>query len=583
MPDSHRRDGADRRATALVLVLVLAFGAWTRWDALPRLFTNVDDIGVASTILDARRENTTAAMRAALQGAPGVRAKALRLADRVGLLPVAAALAPVAEVPRVFTYAPAQFLLTAPLVSEQMPYETLVRRGRLPSFVFGVLGVLLIALLARALGGADAGARMLVAGALAACSWEFWIYSAQMETYAIGVAGSAAMLWMVAGRANAGARDVTALEALALAAMPWLQYQFLFFLPGYAMARAWQAYGAERDARRAVVSLATLTLPATFSTALLYHFFLGFHASADAGINWNAGPQGEFLFRLPGGGAVAALTYAAHFFVTNTLRSAHAMVSFLPEQHPAQGALTVALGAFGVLGLWTIARERTPAARAVSSFVAVTALVWLALIVRDKITLSPTRHSLVLLPVIALAVAAGVARLGALAGRRLVVASLATALCIAGFAASYAGERDARRDPWSEASFAALLAETHPDLVVAHDCLWNLRLMQHVGAPAFDAGCITGPHARWVGEAPSATPARVLFINGSLPLSEERFDSLRALLDRTPKGIGSLGPWGSYTKRQVVADTGRREVEFSARTHPGRNALYATLLTLDPR
>lgn len=574
------RGTADRTLFGVAMVIVLIVCAWTKWMVLPTMATHVDDLIVATTILDARNELAVVEIRPPGDTGPvSALERDLRRAKRLGV-PAAAAefLVTAVSVPVHSTYAPAQFLLTTALVRDAVGYRRTLQVGRLPSFLSGVLASVLAALAAFRLGGPQARARAIVAAALVGCSWELLIFSAQMESYAIGVAGAALLALMLVRVSAAPTRRELLLEGMCVALVPWLQYQLVFLLPAYLIVRVWQLSRGWSSLTAVARSSAIALLPVVASAAIVYRFFLSHYSGA--GVSWNAGPAGEFLFLLPAGASFgAAFDYAMRFFSTNTVLTLASMVSFLPEQNPgywAAALLTLFLGGAGTVAL---VREPDIRSRSLAAFVGVTAVIWILMVVAGKITLSPTRHSLVLLPLIALLAAEGACAVGARLRRPVTVPLAYVGFVVLTFVLNYPAEARLRSDPFDEPSMRALVVESDADLIVSYHCTRNLRIMIDLGAPLFDWGCGSSP--RWIGPMLLEPPRRILFVSARDPLSAEAFSHARIVLDsvmRRPLLEDNLERYRVTVLRKVE---GSRPLEVSSRTINGTNSLYVTLL--EPR
>jgi hypothetical protein len=555
---------------AAILLGILALGAWTKWRVLPTMGTHIDDLVVAVTILDTRTESADELRRRLGSGAVS---RVLRWVDARGYLWTAASVGPFFSVPASTTYAPAQFVLTAALLRGPAEYRTILVKGRLPSFLAGAFAAALAALVGFRLGGPAAPARAIALAALVAFSWELVIFSAQMESYAIGVVGVFLMLSMLLRDPERPSRDRYLPEALVLVLMPLIQYQMIFLLPGYVLVRWWQVWRGRRRASDVVRMSVAVVAPAAVSTAAVFVFFL--HHYSNAGVGWNAGPGREFLFDVPAHAPAGdVLAYAVRFFAANAVISLAAMTSFLPEAHRAYWPAAAVILGLAAAGAASLAWRRDARARAVLGFVAVAAAVWIVLIVTGKLTLSPTRHSLVLLPIVAVFTAEGACALGVVFGRPAACAVALAASVVFGFSATYSAEVERLRDPFDEAEMRAAIRDSGAEVVVSHSCTGNLRLVRDLGAPLFDWGCGA---RRWEGAMLSAQPDRILFVSTRSPLSRDIFEQIRGHVG----ALGGVAPllerFESYDETVLKALEGPTH-EFSSRTVNGGISLHMSLL-----
>jgi hypothetical protein len=548
-----------------VVTIVVAVAAVAKLAVLPTLQTHIDDLLPAIIILEARERIASGGTTAAADDG---------LRDRLGkFLKRTVGINPMSFVGVSFrtTYAPTQFLVTAAVLPTGAPYRETLTIGRSPSVVFGIVAPALLALSALKLGGRNAHWRALIAATVLACSWEFWFFSAQMSSYAIGVFGLVVMFWLLVAAPASPSRGELWRECAIVAMLPWLQYQLLFLLPAYFAARGWQLAAAGHHLRLLIRHSVPALMLAAPSATLLFVLFLR-HRTA-GGVNWNAGPNGEFLFQIdPGASWAEALLYAGRFFAVNTWLSLSAVTSFVPESHPGYLGANLLLLGLAVVGAVHLSRQDTRH-RSLLVFALVIAATWAALIVTGRVTLSPTRHSLILLPAVALFSAIGTEAIGAWSGRAAIVSSAVAGAILLGFATTYPGEVERRRDPFDEERIYALIAETRPQLIVSYHCTRNLQLMPRLEVPLLNYGCGEPPTVR--GKPPADEPTRVLFVSAHQGHSVDVLnDAQRAF----GKATGRQWVSRDYTITKLREFAGTAPSEVSWRTDNGSNGQYLTLL-----
>lgn len=103
--------------------------------------------------------------------------------------------------------------------------------------------------------------------------------------------------------------------------------------------------------------------------------------------------------------------------------------------------------------------------------------VWIGLILLGKITLSPTRHSMVLLPILLLFAAEGLQFLLVKNIKFLMLACITwTVVLSSSFVMTYPEEKAARCDIFSEKLMDSLITQYRPDLVLSYGFTDNVRL-----------------------------------------------------------------------------------------------------------
>lgn len=590
-----------RRWAVAALIVVVAVGAATRV-ALSRVhFAHVDDIGVASAILSAKSHPPSAddllqtARDKYAAGSTSPRVALLLELERRGLWrplhAMTAAVYPFVVVPLTFTYAPLQFLVTAPLLDPADGYQRVKFLGRLPSVGFSVLAIAIVALTARRLGAGGATMLAAVAAALLACSGEHTTIAALMYSYAATSAASAAVLLLTAvdARRRGWPARFVATRSLILSALLYLSYQTVMLLPGYFAALGLGALRRSARPDRPRLALQGALLVAVVGLAFLPAYL--FRVAGIAAINYNAGPAGEFVFR-PRDGALTALGEAPRFLLVNSWIAVKALVPPVPDESPA-AAVAAAVVVLGLLiGLWRMValalRSRAwRAAAAVGIYTAVTLVLFLTLVLAGQLAIGPTRHLVVYLPIVVVASAYGLrtgvlfvcarrtwARPGTLWGA---VAGASVALLLwayVGYAPRLFAER---RDRFDERRIQAMARDYRVDLVVA-DTAEQLRVMPSLmrEAPVLSTGDAGRTPSRAAGVAPR--PQRILVVSQFEAFTEPVCLRVQALLI----GRSEVDPRAPCLSRvrtvYSVASPSDVEVEFSRRTRNGTNGFYASVI-----
>jgi len=313
-------------------------------------------------------------------------------------------------IPKNWTYAPLQFLITHFLITPAQTYREILFWGRLPSAFFGSAGLAGMLLFYAFYEGKDLR-KGLLALAVLAFSWENIIHARQMHNYALGTACVVMMLvlWIRTVQKPEITLSHCLMDAVFLAVLIHGHYQVLFFMPGYYGSLfffGWQRgdlkfrLGRNLAAGASLFFLLILPILMTFLWARL----------KVAGLNnGNEGPHKEFVLFFPAGlSFMGSILHALRFYTVNFSIMFQAMTGFLPLSHP----LNVPLGYYLYLtlfmfGSWRLATTKNPERKALGIFFGGVGLVWIFLIYVHKLTLSPTRHNLLLLPLLAITIAEG--------------------------------------------------------------------------------------------------------------------------------------------------------------------------------
>lgn len=593
-PDAPR--GGMKRLAILLIALVLGLGIYARFCDLGTHFTHVDDIGVSLTILESNRSISLEQIRTNIheqsrQDYASLGSAALRAVDQLGLLAPGVAVAKYAvaaiNVPRGWTYAPLQFVTTPLLISEAQDYRTLLFWGRVPSFVLGILGLFLILRLHRKLHPPHAFAYGLVSLCLLAFSWENIIYAKQMSSYAIGVVAAELLLIQLLVSRARSERSRTGL--LWIGAVPALlcyaQYQMLFLAPAYFLALlvAWRAEGLKLPLmlRRLAVS------GGTFVAIVLPLYMLFVRKLSTRGLNWNIGPHHEFLFSLPDGTILERAGYVLTYLGRNSYLVLQSNLAFIPQGHPAFAFCSALLMGLLAVGCLSFCLTRDAAKRVLGTFFFGAAGTWLVLLVAQKITLSPTRHSLILLPFMALLVSEGVGFLAERAGgaaraeKRHAWTGIALAAALAVmFLGSFKQVIAERRDPFSEAEIKRVLHDYRVGTVAAYDYwTWNLDAM-HLSA---DGWRLHGWPKLYFREGEQKSDdlwkSPIALVAHRAPLTPKDFETFIGEINAT------RGPKGQYPSAFADYDllwskeaSSNVEVDFLPLTLNGANAYHCYIM-----
>ncbi len=546
------------------LITVLAVAFWARATDLSTHFTHWDDVGVANTIVRSKTEleiklkDLVSPTRNDSFGRLRGIARAL---DKVGLLRPAALVAPSLSVPWFWTYAPLQYFFTGPILSPDQTYRELLFRGRLPSLLFGMLALVAMFFVGRMI--LKDPTLALLGTTLVAFSWEHVIYSKQMSNYALGtlaVLGLLALLmWTI--RQEPLTRKIALSIGAALAVLCHAHYQILLFLPAFFLAWGLNLKKGNLTFKQAAKAL----MPTMVTTSLLILpmllLFLRQHAAS--GTNWNVGPHGEYLFTFPRN--IQALWYPFTFFSSNGFQAHASNFAFVPPTNAFFYPSAILLAGLVCCGLWSFVRQDTRESRTLIWFIGTSALVWLALILKGSVTLSPTRHSLIWLPPLALAVAEGLrfslSRKPAFRGGA--AAALSTIIAVL-FLAGFRESVEKRRDRFYPDQIAAQLRHFGANQIIEYGGTQQITAMRKDLAE-FKRDSFYGEDytefSKKFGGGPAGRFALASHRNPLPGYLAERFNVLH--------------------RREFTSDT---EVDFLSWTHNGTNGLFFYILEAkDPK
>lgn len=554
------------------LLAVLAAGIFARFYQYAFHFAPYDDLGAVKSIFDYRHQG------------------------KFGLFAVA----------RHWNYSPFQFLITPFLIDLDMPYREMLARARLPSVVFSSLSLIAMAVVCRMV-DQWRSTRVLWATTLMAVSWEYLIFTQQMHNYAAGVLGATGMLGALIYALNHEDMSGKAwfFTGFLCAVLGSMQYSVLFFFPAFLAVLFVRDFSFRKNIRVLLFKYGCLITSFGLSFFPVWFFFLRNHiVSGNTGLSdWNKGLSGEFLFSVHSGLTFPEKAgYVYNFFVHNFFLVFQAITGFLPESHPLALYLGMVLFILFFLGLGALISDSVLVRRRLGLFVIWVLCVWAVLVVMRKLTLSPTRHHLVLLPVFSLTVSEGIIRSGGWIRAKLKLGSRISGLtnfCLllsvwAGFFAGFPAYWELYKDPFDEDYLLAKIKQYEVDAVIP--ALWTLQVemmpsvRRHYGyekenfIPGFK-------NYDLITHEGQARYKRIAWISRRQMLTREHFESARLRLNQylsvtnhlygrrglQPRGLLRF-PFDAYKVIYHDVRHSDREIEYRGLTKSDTNGFYFYIL-----
>jgi hypothetical protein len=447
----------------LLAIGLMAIGQ-TYW-LMPRHFTQIDDIGVAESLMVRNMDYRDDC----LKNLQDTRGKALQLILRSPerACKIAARLNRFSIVASLWTYAPIQFWLTQAFLSpnHSYSYEEVKYWGRLPSFIFYLLGLAGFYFLLRYLWPDFSKRPLLVLSMtiILGLSLEERIHAAQMHSYAIGILANVLALLAYINLTNPKKKSWSAvffssgLFAIAIG----MQYQSILLVTACISGVLISQYLQDGHLN---VGFMVRYIFLVCTTALLSYAIVGnILGFSSRGANWNAGPNGEFIVN--GENFTEKLYSFFKLIIFQAPENIYAITSGI--QLPNGSAYFLGFGFLSLmaLGIWYLWNRRAVYSnQIVLVLLGAYAVIYFAFIFLGKLTFSPTRHFLFYLPIVVLLMG-----YGALAIKnKLVIAFLKAAFltyCISsliGFA-SFAAPR---MDKVSDGFFNSLLQESNASFLI---------------------------------------------------------------------------------------------------------------------
>ncbi|MCF8166426.1 MAG: hypothetical protein K9J35_07125 [Rhodoferax sp.] len=313
-------------------------------------------------------------------------------------------------IPRSWTYAPLQFWFTQALLrpDNYYSYEKVKLLGRLPSFAFHTLGLLLFFLLLKKkiFSLKNELVIPLTLTLVAAFSLEQRIMASQMESYAIGLLSNCFALYAVLELRKLATLLKKQLFGLGLilALAVAMQYQALFLV----FSGLITVFILNLNNRPIWIWLKKfILLNLYFVLCLGLTVAILFLRHLSGGINWNAGPNGEFI--------VGATTISGKFLKFGSLLLNSSGYNFYSVMSAIEidsffyaNSLGLTFLFLFILGfVFLFLNRKVPQNRFLFSIISVYISLYLLFILLGRFSYAPTRHFLFFLPIILIIIGHG--------------------------------------------------------------------------------------------------------------------------------------------------------------------------------
>lgn len=556
----------------IFLILIIILGLVVRFYALDKHFAHVDDLVVTTKILESHEPSASEMLKRIEANHPIV-SQTEPLFKSV--YPIIRSIISAMNVAQWTTYAPGQFVLTSPFLHKSSSYTERLFWSRFSSFIIACLSMLLLLKIFKILHNNKAALFAIIGISILAFSWEHIIYSAQSETYVIGVLAvliSFQLFFYCTQKEHLSVKQSLGV-GLVLGLLLFLNYQFLFFIPGFFVALL-------ISQKSQLLQFIRSYLPAAVIFGILflvvYKLFLG--NVAHMGVNnWNAGPNQEFVFSIPANtGFFGAIIYALKFFVSNIYTVFNFLVGFAYNYPLLNQILAFLLLGLFLSGVIYCHKSKDKKRKSLVIFFYITCLVWIVLVLLQMVSLSPTRHSLILISFLIIFVPEGLRFLIekiTFINTHQVKFTMGISLTITLlFFSDFSNEMNSRRDPFDPEKIESLIKEYDISDIYAYGFTYNLNLMSYVGEH-FTKQPEIGYTLVYKSKTASISK-NVLFISHrDWPLDDKTIEE-------------HLNHEGEYERvdtknlfQEEIQNT--KEIDFGDLTRNGTNSLYINILQIE--
>lgn len=467
-----------------LFVLIVCLSFFVRADKISTYTSEIDDHVVAVSILRAKEPVDVSAIRYSIYDTSkstfnSFPKRALRKIDASHrlekFLKIVSSVTVYFAVPNQTTYAPVQFFFTKFLINKHQNLKMVLYWGRLPSLVFSVIGIFLFYFFIRKfLTKEIESPAFIYAFVVLALSYEFVIYSKQMESYAIGILAFIAYSWALLNvyirNKILNARQMI-LFGFFSGLFVWMQYQMLFFVvAGYASIGIY-IVRSKRVNKKIIIN--TILSGIIFLIVFLpvYVLFLSKHTDHVAA-HLSGGGRTNFFF--------PALTYIdgwdyiwkpVYFFFNNGLEVYNYMTLFLQPKSPGANLFLLINIILFIFGIYKITKDTNSTQRFFHLFIFLSFVIWMLLVLKGGITLSPNRHSLILLPTFCIIIFSGfewiLQKISNPANKNLGYFLPLTAIVL--FCVNYPSFISEREEPYLKTVTGDFFKKNAPDCIITKD------------------------------------------------------------------------------------------------------------------
>jgi len=383
------------------------------------------------------------------------------------------------------TFAPFQFFITDLLVSPNDSYDQLLWWGRFPSVFFGILAVLNVGLFFLISPHQEEQLLSIPAMSVMAFSWESIIAAQQMHNYCAGLAATTFLLLGVRYSFQANSFKKALSLGILIGFLGWWQYSMIYY--GAALLGFYFLQNIHQKSIAipkiigywSVVGVCFALMIAPLLGILKYTGMLSMSTNY-----WNIGNNGEYLFTIPDN-LINLPIYLLKFFIFNFYETFSAMIAFTEYQSLSYYITSAILFVLFVLGGYAIIFYYKTQTKPFVEFTSILAFILIGLILSQKLTLSPTRHQLTLLPFLAVIISYGIKIIldylkSSILMQKFMISSFTLIVGIL-FFGNYAQERQSRRALYQEKDFSEFLAQSpQPSILIEYNWTTVAQLMTDV-------------------------------------------------------------------------------------------------------
>ncbi|MCA9400531.1 MAG: hypothetical protein KC713_02815, partial [Candidatus Omnitrophica bacterium] len=313
-----------------------------------------------------------------------------------------------------------------------------------------------------------------------------------------GISGFIFLLWLFIIFISKKARAWWEFALLGLAAgvISTMQYTLLFFSPALFLT-IFIFYVKERKTFWDTLwhcFVAGFTYLVSVLPMVYFFLFKQIREGKGGLYSWNKGAAEEYFFHTPHEASLFQQAgYILKFFTGNFIEILQSNLGFVPNGNEAFSGWAVIWTVLFVCGIMKFTLSGSRKTRFLGLLFLFCGVTWAALVVMHKLTFSPTRHSAVLMPMMAITVSEGVLGIRNSLEKTLLLKkhfilkmlnlwmpALLSLYVLSVFTLNYPRWMDAREDPFLEEEILRLIEDYQVGALVATNSTYQVEMMKSV-------------------------------------------------------------------------------------------------------
>ena len=563
----------DRKNLYLFILIIFIFGFVARFYSITSHYTEVDDIGIAKTIMDSRNSTFIENIYNPEHPTYNKEYKELirsKFNKDDFSLKIIRKIYHYLTVPFYWTYAPLQFVFTSFIVPYADTYNEFKFFGRLPSLIISIISFPFFIILSLKLFNNSKIYLNIISSSLFFLSWEYILMSQLMFNYAFAVLSiTIIILYLFKTIKQKNNKYIVngIKTGSVLSFFVYAQYQILIVIPVFISTMIFQSFKiTEKKDKIELYKVIIISIFFSFIFSLPAYIWISINSFDVITNSEYAGLNGEFVFNW--NNFFNSYLYLPKFFLNSFYIASSRTIAFVSEDNIFFNYIYIFFCILIVVGLISFLKDKDENCNIFGKFSLFLFLFWIILALAQKIDISPTRHFLIFLPILCLLFTKGVEFLiyqifkknSKIIYIKIISIVFFISLLIS-FLGSYSNVMENRKDMFIEKEFVELIKKYNVSEILIYDnYLANPQLMPELNKREIGIHYMSGPYANF---KMNNKIQSIMFISNMFQIKNSIIAN-KFIQD-------NLKNWKKAYMVEEVKDV---ELEFSRLTHQTGNKLY---------